>query len=98
MVNNITDDPLAEDETWRAETSMPMLIRPSAKKNLLQKTLLVQHVVPHEGAPHESIPEVPKSDKRLKGESSRTLALSDNTKEVRVAARLATEQGYYVSQ
>ena len=59
--------------------------------------ILAQDIVPDEEPTVESIPEVPRADKRLKSESSRTLVLGDNPKVVRDHARRSLEPGYYLS-
>ena len=56
-----------------------------------------QYIVPDEEPAVESIPEVPRADKRLKSESSRTQVLPDNPKKIRDHARRSLEPGYYLS-
>ena len=56
-----------------------------------------QDIIPDEEPTVESVPEVPRTDKRFKSESSRTQVLGDNPKEVREHARRSSEPGYYLS-
>ena len=56
-----------------------------------------QDMIPDEEPTVESVPEVPRTDKRFKSESSRTQVLGDNPLEVREHARRSLEPGYYLS-
>ena len=59
--------------------------------------IVARDIIPDEEPLAELIPEVPRTDKRFKSESSRTNELGDNLKEVREHARRPLEPGYYLS-
>ena len=56
-----------------------------------------QDIVSDEEPTVESVPEVPRTDKRFKSESSRTQLSGDHSEEVREHARRSFEPGFYLS-